>query len=91
MYLTIFNPTIEVVTLSLRGWYVLAVFVAGIHTSMTLMNFEGSRPEWCILIMIYLYSKDTPFWSETFDLSFVQSKPKYLQKSLISGRAAKKF
>ena len=28
-------------------------------------HFEGSRPEWCISSMIY--SRDTPFWSETLN------------------------
>ena len=27
--------------------------------------FEGSQPEWCISSMIY--SRDTPFWSETLN------------------------
>ena len=29
------------------------------------LHFEGSQPEWCISSMIY--SRDTPFWSETLD------------------------
>ena len=29
-------------------------------------NIEGSGPEWCISSMIY--SRDTPFWSETRDM-----------------------
>ena len=30
------------------------------------LQIEGSRPEWCILSMIY--SRDTPFWSETLEI-----------------------
>ena len=29
-------------------------------------KIEGSRPEWCISSMIY--SRDTPFWSETLEI-----------------------
>ena len=29
-------------------------------------KIEGSQPEWCISSMIY--SRDTPFWSETLEL-----------------------
>ena len=32
-------------------------------------KFEGSQPEWCISSMIY--SKDTPFWSETLEYHVV--------------------
>ena len=32
-----------------------------------LCHVEGSRPEWCILSMIY--SGDTSFWSETLDVN----------------------
>ena len=35
VYLTVFNPTIEVVTFRLRGWCMLGVFVDGIHPSRT--------------------------------------------------------
>ena len=30
------------------------------------VKIEGSWPEWCILSMIY--SRDTPFWSETLEM-----------------------
>ena len=30
------------------------------------VHIKGSRPEWCISSMIY--SRDTPFWSETLDM-----------------------
>ena len=32
---TVFNPTIEVVTFRLHGWCMQGVFVAGIHLSRT--------------------------------------------------------
>ena len=35
----------------------------------TLLNFKGSRPEWCISSMIY--SRDIPFWSETLDFVLI--------------------
>ena len=37
-----------------------------IGINVILITLEGSRPEWCISGMIY--SRDTPFWSETFDI-----------------------
>ena len=30
------------------------------------MKCEGSRPEWGVSIMIF--SRDTPFWSETLEI-----------------------
>ena len=33
-------------------------------------KFEGSQPEWCISSKIY--SRDTPFWSETLDVFCLQ-------------------
>ena len=35
-------------------------------TSKSQLHFEGSRPEWCILSMIY--SRDTPFRSEIIEI-----------------------
>ena len=32
-------------------------------STLTIIKYEGSRPEWCFSSMIY--SRDTPFWSET--------------------------
>ena len=39
-----------------------------IDTALTRLHIEGSWPEWCISSMIYIYSRDTPFWLETLDM-----------------------
>ena len=36
------------------------------------MHIEGSQPEWCISSMIY--SRDTPFWSNTLDIQLASQQ-----------------
>ena len=36
------------------------------QNGVSLLYIEGSQPEWCISSM--MYSRDTPFWSETLDI-----------------------
>ena len=44
-------------------------------------HIEGSWPEWCISSMIY--SRDTPFWSETLDIGlYNSSKLKYVRSEV---------
>ena len=38
----------------------------GISPPYIIVQIEGSQPEWCISSMIY--SRDTPFWSETLEI-----------------------
>ena len=46
-------------------------------------HIEGSRPEWCILSMIY--SADTPFWSKTLNMLLGKFKTASLDRSLKLG------
>ena len=45
-YMTVFSPTIEVVTFRLHGWCMLGVFVAGIHPSRTWMSGSFESVQW---------------------------------------------
>ena len=36
-----------------------------------LLHIEGFQPEWCISSM--MYSRDTPFWSETLDIKCIST------------------
>ena len=63
-YVTIFNPTIEVVTFCLHGWCMLGVFVAGIHPSRTGMSGSFESMQWNAYVhrlVLHLYSHLTGF------------------------------
>ena len=49
-YVTIFSPTIEVVTFCLRGWCMLGVFLLSFHPSRTWMSgsFQSVRWSACV-------------------------------------------
>ena len=65
VYLTIFNPTIEVVTFRLRGWCMLGVFfVASIHRPWTWMSGSFESVWWnaCVhRLDLSLYSHPKEF------------------------------
>ena len=50
----------------LRQFYTIYMSTHQSNMFILQMNIEGSRLEWCISSMIY--SRDTPFWSETLDI-----------------------
>ena len=50
----------------LRQFYTIYMSTHQSNMFILQMNIEGSWPEWCISSMIY--SRDTPFWSETLDI-----------------------
>ena len=66
VYVTIFNPTIDVVTFSFRGWCMLGVlFYANIHLSRTWMSGSFDSVQWnaCVhRLDLYLYSHLKEFW-----------------------------
>ena len=67
VYVTVFNPTIEVVTFCLCGWCVLGVFVAGIHPSRTWMSGSFETVPWnaCVhRLDLGLYSHPKEFFRE---------------------------
>ena len=45
----------------------LLLTVCAPNLAIIRINIKGSQPEWCISSMIY--SRDTPFWSKTFESS----------------------
>ena len=64
-YMTVFNPTIEVVTFRFRGWCVLGVFVAGNHPSKTWISgsFESELECMCAQTRPrFILSSKRVFW-----------------------------
>ena len=47
-------------------FFSLRIINGEVMSSILWFHIEGSRPEWCISSMIY--SRDTPFCSETLDM-----------------------
>ena len=79
VHVTIFHPTIEVVTLHLCGWCMLGVFVASIHLSGPWMSgsFDSVRWNACVhRLDLGLYSHEKEFWGGNGVRTHVNSKVK---------------